>query len=89
MKYNNIISAPFLISRSVKQGSVLSPSLFLVIMNSLLQKMRQLNCGDSLHGIFVGSAVHADDVRSIAPNIDSIVSQSSEIHSFASDVGLN
>ena len=50
--------------------------------------MRQLNCGGSLHGTFVGSAVHADDVRSIAPNIDSIVSQSSEIHSFASDVSL-
>ena len=55
-------------------------------MNSL--RMRQLNCGGSLHSTFVGSAVHANDVRSIAPNIDSIVSQSSEIHSFASDVGL-
>ena len=50
--------------------------------------MRQLNCGGSLHVTFVGSAVHADDVHSIAPNIDSIVSQSSEIHYFASDVGL-
>ena len=66
VKYNNIISAPFPISHGVKQGSVLSPSLFLVIMNSLLQRMRQLNCGESLHGTFVGSAVHADDVRSIA-----------------------
>ena len=88
VKYNNIISAPFPISRGVKQGSVLSPSLFLVIMNSLLQRMRQLNCGGSLHGTFVESAVHVDDVRSITPNIDSIISQSSEIHSFASDVGL-
>ena len=50
--------------------------------------MRQLNCGGSLHGTFVGPVVHADDVHSISPNVDTIVPQSSEIHSFASDVGL-
>ena len=72
VKLNNNLSAPFSISRGVKQGSVLSPSLFLVIMNSFLQRMRNLNSGGSLHGTFTGSAVHADDVRSIAPSIQSL-----------------
>ena len=53
----------------VKQGSVLSPSLFLIVMNSLLNKMCISNNEGSLHGTFVGIAIHADDVRSIAPNI--------------------
>ena len=88
VKLNNCLSAPFSISRGVKQGSVLSPSLFLVVMNSLLQRMRSKHDGGSLHGIFAGTAVHADDVRSIAPSIQSVISQYSDIHSFTSDVGL-
>ena len=88
VKHNDCVSAPFLISRGVKQGSVLSPTLFLVIMNSLLQRMRSLNSGGSLHGFFAGSAVHADDLRSIALSIDSSFSQSSEINSFTNDAGL-
>lgn len=88
MKHNDCLSAPFPISRGVKQGSVLLPTLFLVIMNSLLQRMRSLNSGGSLHVFFVGSAVHADDVRSIAPSIDSVLSQSAEITSFTKDADL-
>ena len=45
--------------------------------------------GASLHGTFVGTAVHADDVRTIAPSIQSVISQFSEILSFTADVGLN
>ena len=86
VKHENKLSAPFPVSRGVKQGSVQSPSLFLVIMNTLLQKMRHL--GGSLHGIFAGSAIHADDVRCIAPSIDSMNAQSSEINSFTNDAGL-
>ena len=88
VKHKNNLSTPFCISRGVKQGSVLSPSLFLIIMNSLLQRMRNLNCGGSIHGFFAGTAVHADDVRSIAPNISSVITQSTEISNFALDVGL-
>ena len=42
----------------------------------------------NIHGTFTGSAVHADDVRSIAPSIQSIITQSSEINSFTNNVGL-
>ena len=38
VKHDNKLSESFPIGRGVKQGSVLSPSLFLVIMKSLLQK---------------------------------------------------
>ena len=54
-------------NRGVEQGSVISPSLFLIVMNSFLQQMRDLNCRGSIHGTFVGTAVHADDVHSTAP----------------------
>ena len=57
-------------------------------MNSLLKKMCNSNNGGSLHGTFVGIAIHADDVCSIAPNIQSVISQSSDILSFTTDLGL-
>ena len=84
----NCLSDPFPVNRGVKQGSVLSPSLFLIVMNSLIQKMRNRNCGVSIQGTFVGTAVHADDIRCIAPNIDSISSQSLEIQHFTNEVGM-
>ena len=84
----NNISSLFLVNRGVKQGSVLSPSLFLIVMNSLLQRMRNLNCGGSIHGTFIGTAVHADDARSIAPNIQSVASQFSEINDFVTSASL-
>ena len=72
MKIHDVLSDPFPVNRGVKQGSVLSPALFLVVMNSLLKVMRSTNTGASLHGTFVGTAVHADDVRTIAPSIQSV-----------------
>ena len=69
VKLHNRVSDPFLITRGVKQGSVLSPSLFLVVMNTLIQKLRSISCGASLQGIYTGTAIHADDVRCIAPNV--------------------
>ena len=62
VKHNDHSSTPFQTSRGVKQGSVLSPSLFLIVMNTLLERMRNSNCGGSLQGYFIGTAVHADDV---------------------------
>ena len=82
------LSSPFCIGRDVKEGSVLSPSLFLIVMNSLLQRMRNLDCGGSIHGTFAGTAIHADDIRSITPNVHLVVSQSSEINSFVTNVGV-
>ena len=88
VKFHNRVSDPFLITRGVKQGSVLSPSLFLVVMNTLIQKLRSISCGASLQGIYTGTAIHADDVRCIAPNVQSLLTQSSEIQSFTDEVGL-
>ena len=85
MKYNDCLSTPFQISRGMKQGSVLSPSPFLIVM---LKRMRNSNCGGSLHGYFIGTAVHADDVCYIAPNIQSSLLNHNAIYYITADVGL-
>ena len=55
-------NCPFEVNRGVKQGSVLSPTLFLIVMDVLLQRMKSRNCGLSIRG-GAGAAVHADDLR--------------------------
>ena len=83
------MSDPFVVGRGVKQGSVLSPSLFLIVINSLIGRLRDKNYGTSLQGFFLGAAVHADDVRTVATNKHSVMNQASEINSFTQDNNLN
>ena len=47
-RINHHISDKFTISRGVKQGSVLPPTLFLIVMDVLLKRMRESNCGLSI-----------------------------------------
>ena len=54
VKLRNSLSDPFQTSRGVKQGSVLSPTLFLTIMDLLLGKMRESNIGLSVRGMYTG-----------------------------------
>ena len=44
-KVNSHISSCFNISRGVKQGSVLSPTLFLAVMDLLLKRLQESECG--------------------------------------------
>ena len=92
IRSNGLVSDPFVVGRGVKQGSVLSPSLFLIIIiviNSLIGHLRDKNYGTSLQGFFLGAAVHADDVRTVATNKHSVMNQASEINSFTQDNNLN
>ena len=89
IRSNGLVSDPFVVGRGVKQGSVLSPSLFLIVINSLIGRLRDKNYGTSLQGFFLGAAVHADDVRTVATNKHSVINQASEINSFTQDNNLN
>ena len=60
------------IFRGVKQGSVLSPTLFLTAMDLLLKRLRESKCGLYVRGTYMGGAVHADDLRTTAASSDAI-----------------
>ena len=81
-------SRSFTICRSFRQGSVLSPILFLLVMDPLLQELRQIFCGPSVCGLYLGAFSNADDIRTLATNILDCQLQVSSVLNFASSQGL-
>ena len=72
----------------MKQGSVLSPLLFLLVIDSLLEELESTGLGVSIHGHYLGSLGHADDLRGVAPNLDILEQQASIVRQFTVDNGL-
>ena len=52
----------------VRQGGVLSPILFTVYIDELLQHLQKLGVGCHWEGMFVGGLCYADDLALIAPS---------------------
>ena len=76
------------ILRGVQQGSVLSPTFFLVIMDELLLRLSEKDCGASICHLYLGGAAHADDVRAIASSTSIAEAQGVIISDFSSEHGL-
>ena len=83
------MSKPFVISRGIRQGSVLSPLLFNLVMDPLLTDLRSRSLGISINGLFLGAFAHADDLRTMAPNVEDTTDQASTVYSFAQSKGLH
>ena len=82
VKVNGSLSQEYIIERGVRQGSVLSPSLFLLLINSLLQALKEANAGVNLEGVYMGSLAHADDLRSLTLDPQSSKQQAEIIDDF-------
>ena len=82
---NNCLSRKFIIEHGVRQGSVLTPSLFLLLIDSLLHRLIEANVGVSLEGIYVGTLAHVDDLRSLTCNPHSSEKQALIIHEFLTE----
>ena len=60
-------SASFRVKNGVRQGAILSPSLFCVYLDNLLSQLREAGVGCHVGGVFLGAFGYADDLTLLAP----------------------
>jgi len=62
VRWNGAISRYFTVNSGVRQGSILTPSLFIVFINVLIVKLRESGDGCIVNNQYVGCIVYADDI---------------------------
>ena len=77
------LSESFAVERGVEQGSIPSPSLFLMVMDPLLQQLECSGLGLFINYYYAGGFMHADDIRTLATSSSSLNTQVSIVNKFA------
>ena len=79
----------FTVSNGVRQGGVLSPILFTVYLDDLLNELKRLNVGCHWRHHFVGALCYADYIALLAPSADALRQMLKVCENFASLHGLS
>ena len=79
------LSAEFTLECGVLQGSVLSPVLFLLVMDPLLRELECSSLGPSVYGTYAGAFAHADDIRTVTSSLPSLQQQIHVVQNFAEE----
>ena len=73
VKYNGQRSYSFAASQGVFQGSILSPHLYNIYTEELLETISESSCrGTSIHGTFSGIVAYADDIILLSPTLSGL-----------------
>lgn len=82
-------AVPYEIHRGVRQGDVLSPQLFSLVLDTALRKLDWTTTGIRVDGTFFSHLLYADDAVLAAPNKRTLVRMVKEFSSACRSVGLN
>ena len=69
VRWKNSLSTSFALQNGVKQGGVLSPILFSLYINGLLDRLRQSKLGCHVGMSYAGAFAYADDVALVSPTL--------------------
>lgn len=68
VRWNSSLSDPFAVSNGVRQGGILSPVLFSIYVDFMLNSLSDSNAGCHLGHVYCGALAYADDVILLAPS---------------------
>ena len=85
VKWNNHISHRFDVTNGVRQGGVLSPLLFSVYVDELLEKLKNKGIGCYIDHIFTGALGYADDIILICPSVTAMKEMIKICENYAKD----
>lgn len=69
VKWEDCLSDWFLVSAGVRQGGVLSPDFYCIYVDDLIVKLKHLNVGCHILGMFAAALFYADDMAILSPSI--------------------
>ena len=72
VNWNGERSSIFSVGNGVKQGGVLSPVLFTVYLDGLINQLKKKGLGCHFNVHFVGCFIYADDITLLAPSRDAL-----------------
>ena len=84
VRWNNKSSRPFPIKQGVRQGAILSPLLYSVYVDNLLDTLTSSGCGVQIESIYCGAPMYADDLALIADSVADLQSMLHIVSSYAS-----
>ena len=72
VKWNNVLSKQYSIYNGVKQGGCLSPILFSIYLNDLIDVLRSSNIGCRYGNHYMGVYCYADDIGLLSPTLSGL-----------------
>ena len=72
VRWNSMFSDEFKVNTGVRQGGILSPILFNVYMDDLIDNLKQNGFGCHIGNVFAGCIMYADDLLILSPSVGAL-----------------